>query len=158
MFRKIVLVSLLATGFTLPSFAYEVIGIADGDTLTLLVDNKPVKIRLANIDAPEKHQPFGQRSKQSLADICWKKNAEYQPQSIDRYGRTVAVVRCNGVEANRRLVEQGMAWVYFKYNRDESLGELERAARVHRSGLWNDPNPVPPWDWRKQQRGAKITS
>jgi micrococcal nuclease len=74
--------------------AHQVIGISDGDTMTLLVDQKPLKIRLANIDAPEKQQAFGQRSKQSLSDLCWGKDATYQAQTIDKYGRTVAVVTC----------------------------------------------------------------
>lgn len=72
-----------------PAHAYRVIGIADGDTMTLLVDQKPVKIRLANIDAPEKRQAFGQRSKEALSDLCWGKDAQYETQSIDRYKRTV---------------------------------------------------------------------
>lgn len=72
--------------------AYEVISIADGDTMTVLVDKTPVKLRLADIDAPEKNQPFGQRSKQSLSNLCWGKNAEYVTQAIDKYKRIVALV------------------------------------------------------------------
>lgn len=128
--------------------AAPVIGIADGDTLTVLQDNKPLKIRLANIDAPEKKQPFGQRSKQSLSDLCYGKDAALQVQTIDRYGRTVAVVTCDGVEANRSQVERGLAWVYTKYNKDSSLPALEAAARADRRGLWADPDPIPPWKFR----------
>ena len=130
--------------------ASPVIGIADGDTLTVLVDRQPVKIRLANIDAPENGQAFGQRSKQSLSELCWQKDATYQVQDIDRYGRTVAIVSCDGVDVNRAQVERGMAWVYTKYNRDPDLPGLQEQAKVERRGLWADPSPVPPWEWRKR--------
>lgn len=77
------------------------IGIADGDTLTVLVDRKPVKLRLDNVDAPQKSQPYGQRSLHSLSALCWGNEAQYETQDTDRYGRTVAVVTCSGVEVSR---------------------------------------------------------
>lgn len=146
--------AIMAAAFLLPlsAHAHRVIGIADGDTMTVLVDKKPVKLRLANIDAPEKKQPFGQRSRESLSSICWGKDATFEKQSTDRYGRAVAVVWCDGVEANRRQVVQGMAWVYRKYNKNHSLLVLEQAARLNRIGLWADKEPVPPWEWRKSVR------
>lgn len=135
-----------------PTYAYQVISIADGDTMTLLVDQKPLKIRLANIDAPEKRQAFGQRSKQSLSNMCWGKDAEYAAQTIDRYRRTVAVVTCDGIEANTAQVQRGLAWVYPKYNKDSALPALEQAAKLTGLGLWVDPAPVPPWEWRKARK------
>lgn len=129
-------------------FAAEVIGIQDGDTLTLLVDRKQLKIRLDNIDAPEKKQAFGQYSKQSLSDLCFGKNASYTAQTIDKYGRTVARVTCAGMDVNLAQVERGMAWVYVKYNRDGSLPSVQAAARSRRNGLWADKAPVPPWVFR----------
>lgn len=128
--------------------AAQVISIADGDTLTVLEGREQIRVRLANIDAPEKKQPFGQRSRQSLADLCFGKDAEVRPQSKDRYGRTVAVVICNGIEANREQVERGLAWVYVKYNKDPELPAVEVLARESRLGLWRDKEPVPPWEWR----------
>ncbi|HZW12151.1 MAG TPA: thermonuclease family protein [Noviherbaspirillum sp.] len=116
--------------------------------MTLLVDRQPLKVRLANIDAPEKSQPFGQRSKQSLSDLCFKKDATYQVQNADRYGRTVAIVTCGGVQVNRAQVERGMAWVYPKYNRDAFLPDLQVKAEAARRGLWVDKSPTPPWDFR----------
>lgn len=132
--------------------AHQVISIADGDTITLLVDQKPLKIRLANIDAPEKKQPFGQRSKESLSKLCWGKDAQYEAQNIDRYKRTVAVVTCDGVEANRGQVQRGMAWVYPKYNKDASLPAIEQSARLTGLGLWADIAPVQPWEWRSGRK------
>ncbi|KRB73614.1 nuclease [Noviherbaspirillum sp. Root189] len=131
---------------------YQVIGIADGDTLTVLQDRKPVKLRLANIDAPEKSQPFGQRSKESLSDLCWGKGATYETQDIDRYGRTVAVVTCGGVEVNRAQVERGMAWVYPRYNKDQSLPALQEKSRNAGVGLWRDSDPIPPWEYRRSSK------
>lgn len=132
--------------------AHKVIGISDGDTMTLLVDKTPVKIRLANIDAPEKRQNYGQKSKESLSDICWSTDATYEAQSIDRYGRTVALVYCNGIEANTEQVKRGFAWVFRKYNKDAALPALEKAAQSAKVGLWNDVNPVEPWVFRKSTK------
>jgi micrococcal nuclease len=141
----------------IPTLVFAVIiGISDGDTLTALTsDHQQIKIRLANIDAPEKKQPFGQRSKQSLSDLCYRKEAKVEPQTVDRYGRTVAVVTCDGTEANREQVERGMAWVYTRYNKNTELPQLELGARNARRGLWNERDPKPPWTWRKQKREGK---
>ena len=102
-----------------------VIGIADGDTLTarceLPAGAENIKVRLAEIDAPEKGQAFGNRSKQHLSDTCFKKPAEVRPQTKDRYGRTVARVICDGVDANAEQVRAGMAWVFDKYVVDRGL-------------------------------------
>ena len=127
-----------------------VVGIADGDTLTVLCNgNEQVKIRLAEIDAPEKKQPFGNRSRQSLSDMCFKKQAEIKPQTKDRYGRTVAGVICDGADANVEQVKRGMAWVYDKYVRDRSLYAIQDKARASKVGLWADDNPVKPWAYRR---------
>lgn len=133
-----------------PAHAYKVIGIADGDTLTLLVRGKPLKIRLANIDAPESKQPWGMRAKQHLSVLCYGKDATYRAVDTDRYRRTVALVYCGGIEANRAQVEHGMAWVSDRHNRDPSLLQLQEDAREMKRGLWSDPSPVPPWKWRKR--------
>jgi micrococcal nuclease len=139
-------------------FAQKVIGIADGDTLTLLIDRKPLKVRLANIDAPERSQAFGERARQSLSDLCFGKEASYERQDMDQYGRVVALVTCNGVEANRTQVERGMAWVYPKFTRNPALVPLQEQAR---RGLWTDNDPVAPWDYRrsaKKSRRDAVTS
>lgn len=145
---------ILALGLSFPllAHAYKVIGIADGATLTLLVDQKLLKIRLANIDPPEREQAFGERSRLSLSDLCWGKDASYDMQDIDRDGRIVAVVTCGGVPVNWAQVESGMAWVYERYNKDKSLLPVQARARKDRKGLWADANPVPPWEFRKQKR------
>jgi micrococcal nuclease len=118
--------------------------------LTVLENKKSVKIRLANIDAPERAQAFGNRSRQFLSDLCFGKDAKYDVQDTDRYGRLVATVWCDDINANRKQVELGMAWVYPKYNKDIMIPALQDQAFSARRGLWADALPVPPWEWRKQ--------
>lgn len=134
--------------FPLPALAGKVVAVLDGDTLELMESGKAIRVRLANIDAPEKSQPYGQASKQSLSDMCYGRDAQLQKQSIDQYGRTVGIIMCGGIEANRAQVERGMAWVYTMYNRDPSLVQLQNNAKQVSSGLWRDANPTPPWDYR----------
>lgn len=131
------------------AFFAIVIGISDGDTLTVLHKHESVKIRLAEIDAPEKAQPFGTKSKQALSDLCFDKLAEVIPQTKDRYGRTVARVKCDGHDASEQQVRSGMAWVFDRYVTDRSLYQLQDEARNNGIGLWVDTNPIPPWEWRK---------
>ena len=132
-----------------------VIGIADGDTLTArcqaATGMENIKVRLAEIDAPEKGQAFGNRSKQHLSDICFRKPAEVRPQTKDRYGRTVARVTCEGVDANAEQVRAGMAWVFDKYVTDQALYATQDEARAARRGLWADAAPVAPWNWRQSK-------
>ncbi|WP_025915828.1 thermonuclease family protein [Herminiimonas sp. CN] len=142
----------------LPAHAHQVISIADGDTMTLLVDRQPLKIRLSDIDAPEKKQAFGQRSKESLSDLCWGKDATYRAQTVDRYGRTVARVTCSGIDANRAQVERGMAWVYAQYNKDSALPAVQQTARSGRKGLWADKVSLPPWEFRHPVKQASYQS
>lgn len=126
-----------------------IIAIADGDTLTARCnDSEQVKIRLAEIDAPEKAQPFGQRSKQSLSDLCYRVEAKIEVQTTDRYKRAVARVTCNGIDASSEQLRRGMAWVYDKYVKDKSLYAIQDEAQMERLGLWADSNPMPPWEWR----------
>ena len=130
-----------------------VVGITDGDTLTILIANQQLKVRLADIDAPESKQPFGTRSRQSLAALCFKKDARLETRGKDRYGRTIATVHCAGTNANAEQVRQGMAWVFDRYASPSSpLYALQNEARAERRGLWADSHPAPPWDWRRQQR------
>lgn len=129
-----------------------IIAISDGDTLKAKCPEETIKIRLAEIDAPEKKQPFGQRSKQSLSDLCYLKQAKITLQTKDRYGRTVAHVECDGTDANTEQVRRGMAWVYRKYSDSAALLNIEADAKAIGSGLWADPDPVPPWEWRRNRR------
>lgn len=137
---------------TLTLLTCLVVGIADGDTLTARCADETIKVRLAEIDAPEKNQPFGTRSKQSLSDLCFQQHAQIIPVTKDRYQRTVAKVSCQGKDANRHQVQNGFAWVYDKYATDRTLYEAQSTAQKQHSGLWSDAHPVPPWEWRKEER------
>lgn len=148
--------ALFSSGARAQTIDCRVVGIADGDTLTCLTSAKEqIKIRLAEIDAPEKKQPFGQRSKQSLGELCYEKRADVRVVDTDRYGRTVGRVICAGIDANIAQVRRGMAWVYDQYSRDPVLHRLQANAKVTHTGLWSDADPVAPWEWRK---GATTSS
>jgi endonuclease YncB( thermonuclease family) len=131
-----------------------VVAITDGDTLKARCEDQTITVRLAEIDAPEKAQPFGARSKQHLSQLCFHRAAEVRPTSRDRYGRTVARVICAGTDANATMVRAGMAWAYTRYLTDPQILGMERLARREHAGLWADATPVAPWTWRYQ----KITS
>lgn len=138
-------------------FEGTVVGIADGDTLTILVDRVQRRVRVAEIDAPERGQPFGQKARQSLASLCFRREADAVPVGVDRYGRVVAAVRCRqpgGVDLDAALeqVRQGWAWAEPRYVRRRELVRLEREARERGVGLWAEASPMPPWEWRYQAR------
>jgi micrococcal nuclease len=144
----------------LPAFAGElrgrVVGIADGDTLTLLVDgHDQYRIRLAEIDAPEKRQPFGQRSRQILSDYVFGKTIRVVTSGRDRYGREIGRVfaqrKTTELDVNAEMVKQGAAWVFDRYATDDSLYDLQDRAKKNRVGLWALPatDQVAPWTWRK---------
>jgi endonuclease YncB( thermonuclease family) len=102
---------------------------------------------------PERGQPFGKRSQQSLAQICSGKQAQVDDRGTDRYGRTIGTVRCGGIDANSEQLRRGMAWTFTRYVPIGSpFYELEAYARVRRLGLWVDPRPIAPWDWRAARR------
>ncbi|MCC7079464.1 MAG: thermonuclease family protein [Burkholderiales bacterium] len=133
--------------------AGKVVSIHDGDTLTVLVDRRTVKVRLASIDAPELGQPFGRAARESLAGICASRHAVVREVDRDRYGRTVGEVSCAGTDANAHQVRAGMAWVFTRYAPAGSpLYAIEADARSARRGLWSDQHPVAPWDWRRSKR------
>ena len=145
----------MALAFSFPAhadFVGRVVAITDGDTLTVLAGHEQVKIRLVEIDAPEKNQSFGNRSKQSLSDMCFDKEAQIQEKGKDRYGRSLGRVNCAGIDVNAEQVKQGMAWVYDKYVTDHSLYRLQDVAKAAKRGLWADASPVPPWEWRHKAR------
>lgn len=132
-----------------------VVGVSDGDTIKVRCGEpgsyQQVSVRLAEIDAPEKGQPYGQASKRSLSALCQGDYSRIIPGEIDRYGRTVARVSCKGQDASLYQVRGGMAWAFTKYLTDPEIGEAEGSAKSSHVGLWRDAAPVAPWDWRKAQ-------
>ncbi len=133
-------------------FKGKVIRVLDGDTIEVLQDKKPVRVRLADIDAPEKKQAFGRWSANQLKALLVAQPVMVTYTQTDRYGRIIGhVFTTNGTDASRFMVQSGAAWVYERYNVDESLLALQREAQEQKRGLWADANPVPPWEWRHKQ-------
>lgn len=131
-----------------------VVGISDGDTLTLLIgDNTPVRIRLAEIDAPELYgQPFGTAAKSALSALAFRRRATAHVVTIDQYGRRVALIDVDGVNVNAAMVRQGLAWAYLRYQTDPRFSTLQSIAKRRRLGLWRDVGPVAPWEYRRSVR------
>jgi endonuclease YncB( thermonuclease family) len=136
----------------------RVVGIADGDTLTILDSGKQQhKIRIAFIDAPESKQPYGQRSKQSLSDLVFGKETKADCYKTDRYGRLVCTVFVAGKDVGLAQLDAGMAWWYRKYAHEQpprqriDYESAEDRAAADRVGLWQDKDPVPPWEWRRKR-------
>lgn len=131
-------------------FAGRVVAVHDGDSLTLRVEGKNIRVRLNGIDAPEPGQRFAKSARSSLARICAGKEAKVVERGKDDRGRILGSVTCGGVDANGEQVRRGMAWVHSTYLPFGSpLYEFESHARLRETGLWRDKNPVPPWEWRK---------
>lgn len=136
----------------------KIVGVHDGDTVTVLTSsNKQVKIRLAEIDAPELKQPYGNRSKQALSDLVFGMEVSVVQKGTDKYGRTIARVYQGNTDINLTLVRQGAAWAYKQYLTDDAFLEAETSARASNTGLWGlqEDQRIPPWVWRHPE---KITS
>lgn len=130
-------------------FTGMAVRVLDGDTAEILTSDKQrIRVRLANIDAPEKSQAFGQRSKQSLTELIAGKEVDVLDEGGDQYGRRIGRIYVGNTEANTEQVRAGMAWVYTRYNHNPALPAIQAQARQGKKGLWVDPDPVEPWNFR----------
>ena len=141
-----------------------VVAIQDGDTVTLLIekDGRPsqTRLRLTEIDTPERRQPWGTRARQALAEKVFQRQVQVMPEGEDRYGRLLGRIYIGERDINREMVREGHAWAYRQYLSDESLLEDERYAREAGIGLWSMPQSqnVPPWEWRRNGRQTSATA
>ena len=129
-----------------------VVGVIDGDTISVLHDGKGEKIRLYGIDTPEDHQAFGKKAKQFTSGMVYGKTVKVETKDTDRYGRSVALIYVDGQSLNEALIKNGFAWVYRKYCKEtfcEDWLNLEIVARYGKIGLWSEPNSIPPWEFRQ---------
>lgn len=161
---KVILLYLLLLNSVVPekqddlknqTFTARVIRILDGDTMEILYKNKPFKVRLSHIDCPEKRgsQPFGNNAKKALSNLCFGQNVTIYGEKYDRNKRLIAIVVNHKKQiVNQEMIKRGMAWHFKKYSKDLLYTKLELEARKNKVGLWRDPNPVAPWEWRKPKR------
>jgi len=127
----------------------RVVGVHDGDSITVLAPgNELIKVRLEGIDAPEMKQPFSQQSKVALSELVFGKAVVLLVTGKDRYKRTLAVVRADSINVNLEMVRRGLAWRFDKYSKDAVLLAAQEEAKRGKRGLWRDPEPVAPWEWR----------
>jgi micrococcal nuclease len=151
--KKALLVFLFIVPFAVQAqLVGKVISIADGDTFTMLVNNKQIKIRLHGIDCPEKSQDFGQVAKKFLSDLVYGKIVSVKETDIDRYGRTIGIVSIDSVVANEELLKAGLAWHYKRYDDNQTWAKWESKAKIEKRGLWIMDNMIPPWEWRATQK------
>jgi endonuclease YncB( thermonuclease family) len=131
-------------------FTAEVIAVLDGDTLLVTRGGKPLKLRMAEIDAPEKAQLYGTASQKSLADLVMRKRVQVESRAVDDYGRIVAMVSIGGLNVNHEQVRRGLAWEYSRFHSNRPLMALQREAQLAKRGLWAGDDIVEPSKWRKQ--------
>jgi endonuclease YncB( thermonuclease family) len=136
-----------------------VVGVSDGDTMTVLVDsNKTLKIRLAGIDAPERLQPFGSVSKTNLSSHVFGKTVTVEWDKKDKYGRVIGRVLVEGVDVCLEQIKSGLAWHYKQYAKEqgESLSSAysaaEQQARIQMIGIWSESKQTPPWEYRHSEK------
>ncbi len=153
-----VLIALLAVDTVLADFTGPVISVLDGDTIEILHDRHPKRVRLHGIDCPEKDQAYGHAAKLAASVLVFGKEVTIHPFGKDKYGRTIAdVFLLDGTNVNHELVKDGWCWWYREYAPgDRELERLEQDAREAKKGLWGDPAPVPPWVYRKARRGNSL--
>ena len=136
--------------------SFRVVGIHDGDSITVLsVEKKQIKIRLEGIDAPELKQAFGSRAREHLSSLIMGKDVTLIVKGEDLYKRTLSKIFLDAQDVNLSMVRDGFAWHYSKYSKDKKFAEAEAEARIKKKGLWIDQNPVAPWVYRSKEKVKK---
>lgn len=161
---KTVLISIyILTEFTLlADFCGKVVGVSDGDTITVLRDGKGVKVRLYGIDCPESSQDFGQAAKKFTSGMVYGKTVKIEEKDSDHYGRIVGVVYVDDENLNLSLLRKGFAWYYKAYAKNEKIfAAAQGKAKAAKTGLWSMPDPIAPWDYRRvlrEEDGGSVPS
>lgn len=135
---------------------YRVVKISDGDTVTLLSGTTQTRVRLYGIDAPERGQDYGTRATEHLRGLLAAGRVRLVSTGGDRYQRTIGILYTpDGENVNLAMLEAGYAWHYKKYSNDLAYAHAELRARENLRGLWQQPRPTPPWEYRAQKRKAR---
>lgn len=163
--QKLAMASVFSLSFASAAAATlsgEVVSVSDGDTVTVLDASKMQhKVRLAGIDAPEKRQAFGDRSRQNLAALVFRKQVVVDWEKTDRYGRIIGVIAVEQLDAGLEQIRAGLAWHYKQYEKEQpprsrtAYAAAEDTSRKARIGIWSQPEPIPPWDYRKSSRSPQ---
>ena len=143
------------------TYSAKCIRIIDGDTIEIVLDDATIEdrtpnIRLESIDTPETGsknipgQPFANEAREAVKSLCVGKVVQVHQTKVDRFGRPLAFIEVDGVNVNAELIRRGLAWHFKRYSDSDELAELEAAARDAKRGLWIDPEPLPPWEWRSK--------
>jgi micrococcal nuclease len=153
--KILIIILILCWPITARAWMAKVVSVTDGDTIKVYnVEQGQVKIRLYGIDTPEKAQPYGKAAGKHLASLIAGATVEVESVAKDRYGRTVGIVSDSETNINQEMVRSGYAWVYQRYC-DKPFCDywlaLENEAKIEKLGLWQEPNPVPPWEWRRKK-------
>lgn len=152
--KKLFLVFLLFSSFVFSQSVLraKVVGVKDGDTVVVLDSlHHQTTLRLAEIDCPEKNQPFGTKAKQFTSDQIYRKQIKYVVTDIDRYGRSIAMIYYDDNKyLSAELIKNGLAWHYKRYSTSKELANFENSARLQKVGLWYDKSPIEPWEWRRK--------
>ena len=134
------------------SFKALVIGVTSGDAVVVKLDDKSqLRVRLDGIDCPELKQEYGDSAKMATVALCFNKRVRVEKTGVDSYGRTLAFIYADDLCINKELLRLGLAWHYADYNSDPELAQLEQDARKNKIGLWSQPNPEAPWDFRHKK-------
>jgi endonuclease YncB( thermonuclease family) len=148
----VLFVIVAAVGVSGAEIIGRVVGVADGDTITVLdeMDNGRFRIRLNGIDSPEKKQAYGNKAKQYLSSLVYGKRVSVRFSTVDRYGRIVGRVYVSGKDISLAMLSAGYAWHYTQYDKSPEYAAAEKSAASARLGLWADRSPVPPWEFRRK--------
>ena len=136
--------------FSLPVFATEITYFYDGDTVKISDKGHEYKLRLTDIDAPERTQEYGLKSRRALMQLCKNASVQVQLLGVDKYQRKLGKLECDNQDVSFYMVENGYAWFYHQYSSDSALELAEMGARDNKRGLWKAKQQTPPWIWRKK--------
>jgi endonuclease YncB( thermonuclease family) len=159
-FIPLMLITLLPYALAAQDFSGIAYRIMDGDSLWVRTpQGREIEVRLAEIDAPERDQPYANAARDALNELVYGKKVEVRFSDTDNYGRIVARLYVGSVDVSTEMLRRGLAWVYLQYARDPSLAAVEDAARAARRGLWGAAeSPIAPWEWRRNRRSASPSS
>lgn len=150
------LLLLLLSMMSLVSLAIEaqpqIVNFYDGDTVKIKDGSFIFNLRISEIDAPERNQPYGKKARRALTQFCKNAQIDYRFTGVDKYQRQLGELYCNQQPVSTFMVTNGHAWFYRQYAYNPVLNELEANARHHKLGLWKQKKPTPPWAWRKRQK------